>query len=166
MKSASYWINTLGLKKHPEGGYYRETYRSDAIIDTCCLGNSYEGSRAVSTAIFFLLVGKDFSALHRIKSDEIWHFYLGTSMALHIFCADEEYEKIILGTRPEKGESFQAIVRAGAWFGATLNDPSAYSLVGCTVAPGFDFRDFEMGRRDELIRLYPKYKTVIEMLTH
>jgi len=166
MNRAPYWISTLGLEKHPEGGYFRETYRSDSIIGPCCLGVAYEGNRSASTAIFFLLTGKDFSALHRIRSDEIWHFYAGTSMALHIIHSDGEYQNILLGNRPEAGERFQAMIRAGAWFGAVLNDPAAYALVGCTVAPGFDFRDFQMGRRDELMRLYPKHQTIIEMLTH
>ncbi len=165
MKGAEYWIEGLGLEPHPEGGFYSQTYRAEGSIASCCLPKEMQGSRAYSTAIYFLLHGKQSSALHRIRSDEIWHFYTGASLTLHCFTETGEYSTLKLGPDFEYGEVYQAEVPAGCWFGATVNVPSSYSLVGCTVAPGFDFQDFELGKREELIRLYPEHERIITRLT-
>ena len=146
MKTAQDWIEALRLAKHPEGGYYRETYRSAATI----------GDRAVSTAIYFLLPAGEVSALHRIKSDELWHFYGGNSLTIHSIAG--RYSTIELSA-----DNPQAVVPAGNWFGATVE--TGYALVGCTVAPGFDFRDFEMAERSALLAMYPQHRTLIERLT-
>ena len=146
MKTAQNWIESLGLVTHPEGGYYRETYRSTATI----------GDRAVSTAIYFLLPAGEVSALHRIKSDELWHFYGGNSLTIHSIAG--QYSTIELSA-----DNPQAVVPAGNWFGATVE--TGYALVGCTVAPGFDFRDFEMAERTALLARYPQHRAVIERLT-
>lgn len=164
-KDAAYWIEKLGLLRHPEGGYYRETYRSDEVVERGALPSRFTGLRPFSTAIYFLLNGDDTSAFHRIKSDELWHFYSGSPLAIHVIDQNGEYTPIKLGCAPEQGEYFQAVVKAGSWFGASLCKPRSYALVGCTVAPGFDFDDFEMGTRDELLRLYPAHRTIIEKLT-
>ncbi len=165
MKDAKYWIKKLGLKAHPEGGYFKETYRSASEIKTCCLGSEFKGPRSISTAIYFLLAGIDFSAMHRIRSDEIWHHYIGASLTVHVIDLYGEYGEIILGKDPDRGEFPQVTIPAGVWFGATVNDSSSYVLTGCTVSPGFDFNDFEMGHRERLFELYPQHAAIIQKLT-
>lgn len=163
---AEYWIEKLGLISHPEGGYFRETYRSHEEIDAAALPARFGGGkRAMCTAICFLLSGYDFSAFHRIRSDEVWHFYCGAPLAVHVLDETGGYSRRLLGRDGEKGELFQLVVRAGTWFGASLECSDSFALVGCTVAPGFDFRDFEMGDRSNLIRLYPHHRALIERLT-
>jgi predicted cupin superfamily sugar epimerase len=165
MRDAAFWIEKLALVKHPEGGYFRETYRSDGIIPVNALPAGFEGMRCYATAIYFLLHGDDFSAFHRIKSDELWHFYAGSSLIVHVIDKDGDYHQIKLGDNPDNGETLQAVVKAGCWFGACLSVPGSYALVGCTVAPGFDFRDFEMGDGKELIRHHPEHAAIIGKLT-
>jgi predicted cupin superfamily sugar epimerase len=165
-RDAGYWIEKLDLARHPEGGFYRETYRSTETIPMSALPCKYDGARPFSTAIYFLLCGEEFSAFHRIKSDELWHFYCGASLTIHLIDHAGAYSEIMLGSDYGKGESFQAVVKAGCWFGASLSDPHSYALVGCTVAPGFDYRDFEMANRKELIRRYPEHVEIIARLTH
>lgn len=165
MKDADYWIEKLGLVKHPEGGHYREVYRSKEMIHENALPTRYNGKRSFSTSIYFLLRGNEVSHLHRLKSDELWHFYAGSSLTIHVIDPGGKHIEIILGSDFEKGEFFQATIEEGCWFGATVNDPSSYSLLGCTVAPGFEFGDFEIGQREELIRLYPEHKLIIERLS-
>jgi predicted cupin superfamily sugar epimerase len=165
-KEPGYWIQKLNLQKHPEGGYYRETYRSNEMISKECLANRYDGDRSVYTSIYFLLTGKDISAFHRIKSDEIWHFYFGSSITLYRIDPDGMLFKTKIGDDLENGELFQTYIKAGHWFAARVNDPTSFSLVGCTVAPGFDFADFELGNRKDLIKAYPRHREIIEQLTH
>ncbi|MDM8525501.1 cupin domain-containing protein [Desulfococcaceae bacterium HSG8] len=165
MKDSEYWINKLELAEHPEGGYFRETYRSDEFIDTDALPERFNGQRAFSTAIYFLLKGNQVSRLHRIRSDELWHFYAGSPLTIHIIDPQGQYERIRLGGNLDNGEVFQAVVKSGSWFGAAPDIADSYSLVGCTVAPGFDFHDFEMGDRDELLDKYPQHASVINLLT-
>jgi uncharacterized protein len=163
--NAQYWIDRLHLQPHPEGGYYRETYRSALTLPHDSL-SGHGGDRPASTAIYFLLAGDEFSAFHRIRSDELWHFYSGSGLAVHVITAAGEYQQLLLGSNAESGEQFQAVVPAGCWFGSSLRSPDSYALVGCTVAPGFDFADFEMAKRDELIAQYPQHRGIIERLTH
>jgi predicted cupin superfamily sugar epimerase len=163
---AEYWIKKLGLVRHPEGGYYRESYRSDEMIAGGALPVRFAGGgRAFSTAIYFLLAGSDFSAFHRLHSDELWHFYTGTPLTIHALDEKGGYSRWRLGCDGEKDEAFQVVIKAGSWFGAALEDMDSFALVGCTVAPGFDFEDFEMGDRSELIRLYPGHRSLIERFT-
>jgi predicted cupin superfamily sugar epimerase len=163
---ADYWIKKLGLIRHPEGGYYRESYRSDEMIAVGGLPVRFSGGeRSFSTAIYFLLAGNDFSAFHRLHSDELWHFYTGEPLTIHALDETGGYSPWTLGSNAEKGEAFQVVIKAGSWFGASLEQTDSFALVGCTVAPGFDFRDFEMGDRSELIRLYPGHRSLIEQLT-
>ncbi|MRR57254.1 MAG: cupin domain-containing protein [Deltaproteobacteria bacterium] len=163
---AAYWITRLELKRHPEGGYYRETYRSDELIASCALPERFrEGDRSFCTAIYFLLAGDDFSAFHRLKSDEVWHFHAGAALTIHVLDEVGNYTRRRVGGGGEEGESFQAVIRAGNWFGASLEEKDSFALVGCTVAPGFDFRDFEMGDRNGLIRTHPRHRSIIERLT-
>jgi uncharacterized protein len=164
-KSAQYWIDQLALIPHPEGGYYRETYRSGLTIAREALPPQFTGPRLVSTAIYFLLDGDNFSAFHRLRSDELWHFYAGGSLLVHVIEENGRYSEMLIGSDPEAGESLQAVVKAGSWFASSVRDPSSFVLVGCTVAPGFDFEDFELGRRSNLIALYPQHRRLIERRT-
>jgi len=170
IRDAAYWIEKLKLKPHPEGGHYRQTYRAELMLPQEGLPPEFRGARAASTAIYFLLQGDEFSALHRLKADEVWHFYLGDALAVQVIDAAGEHAEILLGDDPEAGEVFQAVVKAGCWFGSSLQRSElpggcGFALVGCTVAPGFEFEDFEMGRRAELVREYPLHREVIKRLT-
>jgi uncharacterized protein len=158
-------IEVLSLERHPEGGFFRQTYRSTGEIPHHSLPADYSGDRAFSTAIYFLLSGDDFSAFHRILSDEVWHFYAGTSIAINMIYPDGRIEIIQLGPDYASGEVFQAVIPGGCWFAALLVDPDSYALVGCTVSPGFDFVDFELGERQSLIDAYPQHADVITRLT-
>ncbi|HEX9079216.1 MAG TPA: cupin domain-containing protein [Desulfuromonadaceae bacterium] len=158
-------IRLLNLSRHPEGGWFRETYRSAEKIPANLLPGRFGGERNICTAIYFLLEEGDFSALHRIRSDEIWHFYAGASLTLHLFTPQGTHGAVKLGSDIVAGDTWQAVVPAGCWFGAEISGPGAYSLVGCTVAPGFDFADFEMGKREELMTRYPARREIIQSLT-
>ncbi|CAB1068956.1 FIG018171: hypothetical protein of Cupin superfamily [Olavius algarvensis Delta 1 endosymbiont] len=166
MHNAEYWINKLDLRSHPEGGYFKETYRSREVIAKQALPARFSGDRVFSTCIYFLLNQKEFSAFHVIQQDELWHFYEGSSLTIHIIDPSGEYTAVKLGTRIDRGESFQAVVRAGCWFAAAVDDTEAYALVGCTVAPGFDFADFKLADRKMLVELYPAHREMIEKYTH
>jgi len=163
--TAAYWIDKLGLAPHPEGGFYRETYRSREAVDAHHLPARFGGPRAHSTAIYFLLPGDQVSMLHRIKSDEVWHFYAGGALTLTMMHPDGRLEERRLGPDPERGETFQAVVPAGCWYGAAVGDRGGYALVGGTVAPGFDFADFELGDRATLLATFPRHRETILRLT-
>lgn len=158
---AAAWVKAIGLKEHPEGGYFKETYRAEMEIDA----PEFNGRRSAGTAIYYLLKGKSqFSAFHRIKSDEVWHFYAGSPLAVHVIDKSGRYRKMVIGRgRKGKRPALQAVVEAGCWFSASIDRPlpGSYSLVGCTVAPGFDFDDWESGRRAELLALYPEHSRII-----
>src|SRR5690606_23607402 len=157
-------INHLQLKRHPEGGYFCETYRSTDILDTHALDNRFSGARNVSTAIYYLLNRGEKSMFHRLRSDELWFFHEG--QRLDIIVLDKEGSKTFrLGRNIDKGEQFQQIIPAGSWFGAMLPPESEYVLCSCTVAPGFDFEDFEMGDRATLLREFPLCRHEILTLT-
>ncbi len=157
-------IDYLQLKPHPEGGWYRESYRSDEEIPENGLPERYSGKRSFGTAIYFMLEKSDFSAFHRVKSDEIWHYYAGSSVIIHQISSDGKYISVQLGSDIESGQQFQYTVPAGRWFAAEISC-GAFSLVGCTVAPGFDFTDFEMADREILLKNYPEHSILICRLT-
>jgi hypothetical protein len=165
MTEAQDWIECLRLHPHPEGGYFRETYRSAEMIARQHLPARFSGDRAFATAIYFLLQGNDFSALHRIKQDELWHFYEGGALVISVIEPGGTLSLLRLGRDVRAGEMLQAVVPAGCIFGARVQDPRSYALVGCTVAPGFDFADFEMLTRHELLSLYPQHEPIITQLT-
>lgn len=162
--SAKYWIEKLKLEPHPEGGYFRQTYRS-AMTIAHERPSEFAGPRVASTAIYFLLEGQSFSAFHRLRSDEVWHFYAGSPLVVHVIEPDGKHSSILLGNDSEEGQKFQAIVRAACWFASHLADWKSWVLVGCTVAPGFEYEDFEIGKREELINNYPHHRELIERLT-
>jgi hypothetical protein len=164
-KDAQYWIEKLKLTPHPEGGYFRQTYRSDLILKKDALPSEFSGPRSASTAIYFLLDGENFSAFHRIRSDELWHFYAGDSLEIHVIDLDGIHSRILLGPNLDAGENLQAVVKAGCWFASRVQDPNSFALVGCTVAPGFDFEDFELAKRSDLSARFPQHQSLIEKLT-
>lgn len=157
-------ITAYGLLPHPEGGYYKETYRSAEQVAGEALPKRFSGSRAHSTAIYFLLDKGNFSAFHRIKSDECWHFYAGQTLLVHIIHFDGALETVQLGSRVEAGEVFQYVVPANCWFASEPAPGTDYAFTGCTVAPGFDFADFELANGEELVALFPQHETIIRRL--
>lgn len=163
--SAERLVEQLRLSRHPEGGWFRESYRSSESIPREGLPHVFGGSRSVCTGIYFLLQRGEMSALHRIKSDELWHFYAGTGLTIHVITRSGEHLELKLGRDLDAGESFQALAPAGCWFGAEVTGAGEYALVGCTVAPGFDFADFEMGDRGGLLRDFPDLEELIVRLT-
>lgn len=162
--TAAYFIQKFSMIEHPEGGWYKETYRSSEGISKSALPDRFSGNRNFSTAIYFLLEGHQFSSFHRIKSDELWHFYAGDALFVYVINENGEIEVIRLGSNLENGEVFQAVVRAGYWFASKPAIENSFSLVGCTVAPGFDFSDFELATKEQLSILYPNQKEIIESL--
>lgn len=164
MKPATYWIDQLQLRPHPEGGFYRETYRATELIPSLGLPERFPEERNISTAIYFLLRSQDRSRFHRIKSDELWHFYAGGSLSIYVL-KDKDLVVHTLGTEPDRGESLQIVIPANCWFGAKVNESNSYTLAGCTVAPGFDFQDFEFADRTMLLNEFPAHRRIIEMLT-
>ena len=157
-------IAKFKLEKHPEGGYFKEVYRSEGIISEDNLPNNIDGKRNYSTSIYFLLTSHDFSAFHKINQDEIWHFYLGTTLKLHMISPEGNYSFVMIGNNFKENEVPQFIVPAQYYFAAEVVKKNSYSFVGCTVAPGFDFRDFDMPKSSNLIEKYPDHKSIIERL--
>jgi len=151
-------IALLDLQPHPEGGHFRETYRSDRIIETPF------GRRSASTAILYLLTGGEFSAFHRVRSDELFHFYAGDPAEL-VLLDENGPRTVTLGSDIAAGQQPQFLVPGGTWQAVRLTDGATWSLMGCTVAPGFEFEDFELARRDELTATFPAQAGLIEQLT-
>ena len=160
-------IEHLRLQPHPEGGWYRETYRAlDIMLPAEALPPRFGGSRHASTAIYYLLPAGARSLLHRIAADETWHFYAGGGMTLATIGPAGTAREVVLGPDMVAGQRFQYTVPGGTWFGGRpLEHHTAYALLGCTVAPGFDFADFELGARDALLELYPHCREIILRLT-
>lgn len=159
------WISRLGLSPHPEGGFYRQSYKSVEIIAENALPVRFTGRRSFSTSIYFLMTSESFSAFHRIKQDELWHFYSGSPLTIHSISPEGIYSKTELGCNPEKNLLPQAVIPASTCFAASVNNDDAYSLTGCTVAPGFEFADFELVPRKTLLDQYPEHRAVIEQYT-
>ena len=159
-------ITKFNLTEHPEGGYYKETYRSNGIIQNEHLAPEFVGDRNYATCIYFLLTSNKFSAFHKINQDESWHFYKGDSLKLHMISPDGDYSFVMIGNNLEQDEQPQFVVPAGYWFAAEVLTKNAYAFTGCTVAPGFDFNDFELPKREELIQLFSQHSKIITKLTH
>jgi len=164
MLTAKTLVDYFDMLPHPEGGYYKETYRSNASIARNALPERFAGDRSFSTAIYFLLEKGNFSGFHRIKSDECWHFYAGETLLIYVLHLDGSLQVIKLGSNVFNGEVFQAVVPAGCWFASEPAPSSELSFVGCTVAPGFDFRDFELAKADELAKEFPEHEILIKRL--
>ncbi len=159
-------IAKLGLRPLPnEGGFYRETYRSDDTLARSALPPRYSGDRHFSTAIYYLLTPDSFSAMHRIKSDEVYHFYQGGPVTMLQLHPDGRGEVLVLGSDLAAGHQCQCLAPRGVWQGLFLNPGADYALMGTTVSPGFEFADFELGERSAMIEKFPQYQDLITRLT-
>jgi predicted cupin superfamily sugar epimerase len=163
--TASFWVERLGLRRHPEGGWYRETYRAAESVARAHLPGRFTGDRCFATAIYYLLEAGDFSALHRIRQDEGWHFYDGDPLLLHQIDPAGACSRVTLGRDLAAGQVPQAFVPAGWLFAAEVAPGGSCGLVGCTVAPGFDFADFELPARAALLGQHPQHRALVERLT-
>ncbi len=161
-------IEHLGLEPLPgEGGFYRETYRSsDEKIPAGALPERYQADKHIATAIYYLLTPETFSAVHRLISDELFHFYLGDPVTMLQLHPDGHGETITLGPDIEAGQRLQCVVPQGVWQGMHLNAGGRFALMGTTVAPAFDFDDYQPARRDDLLQKYPDFAEMIERLTN
>ncbi len=159
-------IDFFDLKIHPEGGYFKETYRSKGEISSENLNHHFNGNRNYCTSIYFLLTSDKFSAFHKINQDEIWHFYTGTTLKLHQISPKGEYSSILIGSDFTKGEIPQYTVPAHYYFAAEVIEKDSFTFVGCTVSPGFDFKDFVLPSCSALTKEFPKHREIIEQLTH
>ena len=157
-------IQQYNLQKHPEGGWYAQTYKSDELVRSAALPQRFNGDRSFSTAIYFLLEQGNFSAFHRIKSDECWHFYAGDPLHVYVIEQTGRLKTTTLGNDFQNGQLFQYVVPANCWFASRPAPGSSYSFVGCTVSPGFEFEDFELADPGELSSLYPQHETIIKEL--
>ena len=164
MLSAQQLIKQYCLQPHPEGGWFKETYKSTEIISASALPERFGAPRVFSTAIYFLLEQGNFSAFHRIKSDECWHFYTGDPLDVYVLQQDGNLEIVHLGNDISKGLMFQYVVPADCWFASRPAPGSIFCFVGCTVAPGFDFADFELADASALASLYPMHQSIIKTL--
>lgn len=153
MRSADYWIKKLNLLPHPEGGFFKESYRSDELISSEALPNRYNSARTFSTQIYFMLVKGNHSSFHRIESDETWHFYDGSPVTIWLLSEEGGLMEVRLGL--DENSDPQFTVPKGCWFAAEVVGDGDFSLVGCSVAPGFDFADFEMAKRESLYEKFP-----------
>ena len=166
MLTADEIISILHLEPHPrEGGFFAETYRSAETLGEHLLPSRYHGARAFSTAIYYLLTPDTFSEIHRLATDEIFHFYLGDAAEMLQLGPDSTAKVLRIGTDLLCGETPQVIVRRGVWQGTRLAAGGRFALLGTTVAPGFDFADYETGRREELIKHFPLHRELITALT-
>jgi uncharacterized protein len=165
MKPASFWIEKLGLQPHPEGGWFREVYRAEESIGKTSLPDRYSSGRNFSTSIYYLLEKNGKSNFHRIKTDEIWHFYTGNSAIEIVLIVGGNIQRKLLGPDFENEQVFQLVIPKNTWFAAHLDNKQSYALIGCTVSPGFDFDDFELARHEDLIRLFPGLENEILKFT-
>jgi len=157
-QNAAYWIDHLQLQPHPEGGYYKEVFRS--AMDVVRVGS--DDIKQACTSIYYLLEGKDYSGFHRIRSDEVWYFHKGAP--LHIHAIDADGAHTVYELSDTLTGSLSVVIKAGIWFAAELPSADGFVLVSCAVAPAFDFNEFEMARREDLLEEYPKHEEVIERL--
>ncbi|MUV38242.1 hypothetical protein JNUCC1_02078 [Lentibacillus sp. JNUCC-1] len=158
---AAYWIEKLKLEPHPEGGYYRSTFQSDTLITT-----ETNEKRHLYTSIYFLLREGDLSHFHRLKSDELWYYHAGSPLEIHMIHQDGSYQCVKLGVNLDNGEVPQLMVPKHTIFGSVAEENAPFSLVGCMVSPGFDFKDFELFDQAELLDLYPQHEAIIRKLAY
>lgn len=156
MTTAQELVQSLGLLPHPEGGFYKETYRSELTL---------EGKeRQLLTSIYFLLTSENISKFHRIKSDELWYFHAGSPLIVHTL-GERGHQQHHLGLELSKGQQPFLWIPKDTIFGSTVAENDGFSLVSCAVAPGFDFRDFELFERSELLAAYPEHRDIVERLS-
>jgi uncharacterized protein len=177
MKDSQYWIETLGLVKHPEGGYFQESYRCPETMNRAeitteitpvippKISHSSAENRNLVSSIYFLLPSNDISRFHRLKSDEIWYYHAGSPLVIFMIDNDGMLKEFKLGLHVEQGEHPQIVVPCGSIFGAAVCQADSFTLMGCVVTPGFDYRDFELIPREMLLKQYPQYQEIIVKLT-
>jgi hypothetical protein len=158
---AAYWIAHLALQPHPEGGWFKETYRDAREVRV----TNHDRTYAASSAIYYLLQQGERSVFHRIQADETWHFYAGGALELFILEPHGQLQKVRIGSDIHHGAVLQFTVPAGRWFASRPAPESAFSLCGCTVAPGFEFDEFELAAKNDLILGWPLHKNIIVELT-
>lgn len=156
-KQASYWIEKLKMSPHPEGGYFKEEYRPDSWKSI----PGYPAERRVLTTIYYLLEDEDFSAFHRIKSPESWFFHKGKPLLIYSI---EEEQLVCRELSDQESGQLQITIEPDTWFAARLKDGEGFVLVSCAVAPGFEYKDFELAEKDKLVALYPLEKDIINQL--
>jgi len=159
MLNAETFIQKLQLEPHPEGGFYRQTFQSDEWM------SRQQGERRFYTSIYFLLRSQDVSHFHRLQSDELWYFHAGSPLTVHMIHPDGTYEARKLGLNVELGEQPQILVPKDTIFGSTVDEEDTFSLVGCMVSPGFDFKDFELFKEQELLDQFPQHEKIIKKLS-
>ncbi len=159
MRGARQYIDAFGLERHPEGGWYRETWRASREVA------ANGGRRRLGTSIVYLLERGDFSAFHRVRSDELWCFHAGDPLELFVLDADAGLLRTVLGPEPVRGHVVQHLVPAGCWQAARVIEGGAFTVAGCIVVPGFEFADFELADRAALAAAFPAHADVIEQLT-
>nr|WP_067057946.1 cupin domain-containing protein [Mucilaginibacter sp. L294] len=156
--TAQYWIDHLNLQPHPEGGYYKEVFRSQNEVTRA-------GATALKqavTSIYYLLEGRDFSGFHRLASDELWYFHKGAPLHIHVI--DHEGNHTIIELSDTQTGSLQAVIAHNTWFAAQISSVTGFTLVSCAVAPGFDFAEFEMAKKNELLAQYPQHADLLDRL--
>lgn len=153
-------VDFYNMEPHPEGGWYKETYRSN---ETTSIANL--GERNLMTSIYFLLESHQTSNFHIIKSDELWFYHSGSPLTVHCIYPNGDYETLHIGPDFENGQTFQALVPKGTIFGSTVDIENSHALVGCTVSPGFDFNDFKLFKKEALLNKFPQHQSIIETLT-
>ncbi len=164
MYTAEYFIKNLDMKAHPEGGFYKEIYTAEEHITANELSVNFEGSRILWTSIYFLLRDGEVSNFHRLKSDEMWYYHGGSPLTIYMISPKGELITEQLGLNVLAGEKPQVLVPKDYIFGSAMNN-EGYALVGCMVSPGFEFRDFELFNRTDLLEKYPQYQQIIHKLT-
>jgi predicted cupin superfamily sugar epimerase len=157
-KTTPFWINHLNLQPHPEGGYYKEVFRSGVEV----MRAETQNIKQACTSIYYLLEGSDFSGFHRLASDELWYFHKGAPLHIHIIDNEGVHTTIELSDGP--AGSLQAVIPPNTWFAAELPSQSGFALVSCAVAPGFDFAEFEMAKKQDLLTQYPQHTHLLNRL--
>ena len=165
MKNADYYIAKLGMTQHVEGGAFKEHYRAPMLLPQSVLSAAYKGDRNASTAIYFLLKHGEFSAFHLLASDEVLHFYDGLPMHVYEIDAAGAMHVHTLGRGLACGEQFALVIPGGSWFALRCEVAGCFSLIGCTVAPGFDFDDFTLDDRAMLLKKFPQHAQLIREMT-
>ncbi len=161
MVTSTDWIQALGLIPHPEGGFYREFYRSKHVLGKKSLNADLKGKRELGSTIHYMLTSDSCSAFHRLCSDEIWHFHDGSPFLLHLINPDGIYSVVRLGLDANVGQVPCFVIPAGYYFGAEVAEENSFALASCTVIPAFSFDDFEMPTSDELISIFPHLRNEI-----
>ncbi len=161
---SKFLIEKLDLRAHPEGGYFRETFRSEEGIEQTALPERFDGDRNFAASIYFLLESGQKSRLHVLKQDEVWYYHAGCPTKIFIFTKDGEFVEETLGDFASENPRFQVVVPVGAAFGAYPTEPDTYSLCGCATAPAFDFADFKFADAEELLARFPDRAEIINML--